>query len=152
MSGLYADIIVDISHENLDRTFQYIIPGALSDAVSVGSRVLIPFGKSDRQIAGFVLEISDKAKFDPDRTKEIISVIADDSLVEQKLIKLAYMMKVRYGSTMNRALSTVLPVKKKIKAVQKRSVVLLLSDEEARDMCESFEKKHMVAGRGFLGN
>ena len=151
MSGLYADIIVDISHENLDRTFQYSIPDALSDAVSVGSRVLIPFGKSDRQIAGFVLEVSDKAKFDPERTKEIISVLADDTLVEQKLIKLAYQMKVRYGSTMNRALSTVLPVKKKIKAVQKRSVVLLLSDEEARDMCESFEKKHMVARARLLG-
>ena len=145
MSGLYADIIVDITHENLDHTFCYRIPDELSDRVSVGSRVLIPFGAGNRQIAGFVLEVSSKAKFDPSKVKDIISVIADESLVEQKLIRLAYWIKQRYGSTMNRALSTVLPVKKKIKAVQKKDVVLLLDREEAEEKLELYKKKKHVA-------
>ena len=29
MSQKYADIIIDISHEAIDRTFQYIIPDEL---------------------------------------------------------------------------------------------------------------------------
>ena len=113
--GSFADIIVDISHEDLDRTFQYRIPPELSETVSVGDRVLVPFGKGNREIAGFVLGITDRPGFDPDRIKNIIGIITDDKLVEQKLIMLAYWMKNRYGSTMNRALSTVLPVKKKIR-------------------------------------
>ena len=142
---MFADIIVDISHENLDRTFQYRIPDTLSGRVAVGDRVLIPFGRSDRQIQGFVLDISDKAKFDPQKTKDIISVVADDTLVEQKLIVLAHRMKEKYGSTMNRALATVLPVKKNVKAVEKREVVLLLTEDEAKEKLETYTAKHMVA-------
>ena len=150
MSGKFADIIVDISHENLDRTFQYRIGDALEGRVAVGDRVLIPFGKGNRQIAGFVLEISDKAKFDPARTKEIISVLSDDSLVEQKLIMLAYWMKTRYGSTMNRALATVLPIKKKVRAVEKRDVVLLLGADEAAQKLEEYRKKKTTVARARL--
>ena len=145
MNDLYADIIVDISHENLDHTFSYRIPRGLSDKVSVGSRVLIPFGAGNRQIEGFVLEISPRPKFDPARTKDIISVTADETLIEQKLIRLAYWMKSRYGSTMNRALSTVLPIKKKVKSVQKRDVVLACDDETAAGILSEFERKNNVA-------
>ena len=62
---MYAEVIVDISVENLDHTFQYRITGDLVGRVFVGSRVLIPFGKGNREIAGFVLEVSDIAKYDP---------------------------------------------------------------------------------------
>lgn len=145
MSELYADVIVDISHENLDHTFSYRIPSNLSDRIAIGSRVLIPFGAANRQIAGFVLGISEVSRFDPDKTKDIISVTGDDSLVEQKLIKLAYWMKSRYGSTMNRALATVLPVKKRVKAIEKKRVILLLSDTDAAGMLEAFRAKRMTA-------
>ncbi len=145
MSGSYADIIVDITHENLDHTFCYGIPEELADSVSVGSRVLIPFGAGNRQIRGFVLEVSKEAKFDPSKVKDIISVIGDESLVEQKLIRLAYWIKQRYGSTMNRALSTVLPIKKKIRAASQKEVILLLDDDEAKEQLERFNKKKSVA-------
>ena len=151
MNKLYADIIVDISHENLDRTFQYAIPEQLRDKIAVGDRVLIPFGAGNRQIAGFVLEVSDRPKFDPHKTKSIISIVSDNTLVEQKLIMLAYWMKARYGSTMNRALSTVLPVKKNIKAKQRRDVVLKLSAGEADRKLEFYKSKRMVARARLLG-
>ena len=145
MSTLYADIIVDISHENLDRTFQYRVSDDLADRIAVGDRVLIPFGKGNRQIAGFVLEIGTTPKYDPSKLKDIISVLADDTLVEQKLIMLAYRMKSMYGSTMNKALSTVLPVKKPVKAAVKRDVVLLLLPDEAEEKLALFKKKGMTA-------
>ncbi len=145
MKELYAEVIVDISSENLDRTFQYRIPEELADKVRVGSRVLIPFGKGNREIAGFVLELSASPGFDPQKTKSIISVLNDDSLVEQKLIKLAYWMKTRYGSTMNRALKTVLPVRKNIRAKQERTVRLLLPESEAEQKLEYYNGRKMVA-------
>ncbi len=40
MRGLYADVIIDISHEAIDRTFQYAIPddiaGRIPDARKSG--------------------------------------------------------------------------------------------------------------------
>ena len=46
----YADVIVDISLEALDRSFQYIIPERLEGQVTVGSLVIVPFGKGNRQV------------------------------------------------------------------------------------------------------
>ena len=33
---MYADIIVDISHEKLDRSFQYRVPLEMEDEIQVG--------------------------------------------------------------------------------------------------------------------
>ena len=41
----YADIIVDISHEKLDKSFQYLVPQQLEEQIQVGMVVQIPFGK-----------------------------------------------------------------------------------------------------------
>ena len=40
----YADIIVDISHEKLDKSFQYLVPEKLKEEIQVGMVVSIPFG------------------------------------------------------------------------------------------------------------
>ena len=51
MSQKYADIIIDISHEAVDRTFQYIIPEELQGSIEIGQQVLVPFGngKTERR-------------------------------------------------------------------------------------------------------
>ena len=38
----YADIIVDISHEKLDKSFQYLVPQQLEEQIQVGMVVQIP--------------------------------------------------------------------------------------------------------------
>ena len=53
MNERYADIIVDITHEKLDRTFQYQIPPELEGRVQAGTRVKIPFGGGNRIIDGY---------------------------------------------------------------------------------------------------
>ena len=68
----YANVIVDISHEKLDKTFQYLIPQELADEVRVGVLVDIPFGK--RSITGYVVELTDEAEFDVSRLKPISGV------------------------------------------------------------------------------
>ena len=55
---MYADIIVDISHENLDKIYQYRIPDELLSQVFVGVQVNIPFGMGNRTIKGYVIGIS----------------------------------------------------------------------------------------------
>lgn len=145
MSRQYADVIVDISVESLDRTFQYAIPEELVGCVKVGNRVRIPFGKGNRQIIGFVLDISNKPKIETDKIKNIIEIVADDSVVEEKLIGLAYYIKSRYGSTMNQALKTVFPVKRNIKKSHQKTIKLILSEEEAREKLEHYRRKSQVA-------
>ncbi len=123
MSQKYADIIIDISHEAIDRAFQYKIPEDMENILEVGMQVQVPFGQSNRLRRGYVIGISDKPGYDPDKIKSI-SKIPDKSIpIEGKLIKLAGWMRDNYGSTMYAALKTVMPVKEKIKKVALRSEV-----------------------------
>lgn len=141
----YANIIVNISNENLDRTFQYIIPSPLQSVVEIGSLVRIPFGKSNRIIEGYVIDIVNTPEFDKDKLKEVIDVIVDSKVTESRLIKLAAFIRENYGSTMINALKIVLPVKKKIKEKQEKSIVLNISEEEAKEKLVLFTKKHQNA-------
>ena len=111
----YADIIVDIVHEKLDKPFTYEIPEALSDQVKVGTAVNIPFGTGNRMKKGYVIAVHDELKidFDPKLLKQIDSVAKKTVSTEDEFIELASWMKDRYGCTMAQALKTVLPVKNK---------------------------------------
>ena len=146
----YANIIVTISHENLDKTFQYRVPDDLKASISIGDYVSIPFGKSDKVINGYVLELTDRAEYDPAKLKEIISIDTDSRLVEHKLIRLAYWMKQTYGSTMITALKTVLPIKKIVKEKEEKSIVLAIPESEALLQLEQFVKKHRTARERLL--
>lgn len=72
MNEWYADIIVDISQEKLDRTFQYKIPEALREDICIGMQVRVPFGKGNREITGYVTGISVDARYDTEKMKEIL--------------------------------------------------------------------------------
>ena len=58
----YANVIVDISHEKLDKTFQYAIPEDIAADIHVGVQVNIPFGS--RTISGYVVELTDIPEYD----------------------------------------------------------------------------------------
>ena len=122
----FANVIVDISHEKLDRPFGYIIPDELEKEITVGTAVTIPFGKGNRQIKGYVIEITDQPSFDISKMKEIMAVEEGAAKVESQLINLAYWIKENYGSTMNQALKTVIPVKNKIRNIEKKTFIYYL--------------------------
>lgn len=142
---MYADIIVDISHEQLDKTFQYAIPPALQETVKPGVMVNIPFGKGNRLITGYVIELSDTPKCEICRIKEIDSVAKNRVQAVERMIQLAAWLKRNYGSTMNQALKTVLPVKEKVRHKEKKTAKLIITKEEAKGFKAAFEKKHATA-------
>ncbi|MBQ6844938.1 MAG: primosomal protein N' [Agathobacter sp.] len=139
----YANIIVDISHEKLDKTFQYLIPETLKEEVRVGVLVDIPFG--NRSLTGYVVELTDEAEFDVSRLKPILSVKKDSVPIESQLIALAGWMRQNYGGTMNQALKTVIPIKQKTKAIERKTLKLLLTKEEAIHTLALYENKHFTA-------
>ena len=145
MDKLYADVIVDISQGKLDRTFQYEIPDELYHEIKIGSRVRIPFGKGQREITGYVTGISANPKVEESRIKKILGQSVQGVAVESKLIALAEWISTNYGSTMNQALKTVLPVKEKKKQKENRFLTLNFSRSEAEEFLEVCERKHYKA-------
>lgn len=145
MTERFARIIIDISHEKVDRTFDYRIPAGLLDEVAVGTLVLIPFGKGNSMRKGYVVGIAAHADYDPDKIKEIAGIVTDGVSAESLLISLAWWLKERYGSTMNQALKTVLPVKQKVKPREKKVLKSLLDHSQLLNALEEAEKKKYKA-------
>ena len=75
MKKEFAKVIVDISHEKVDRPFGYRIPERLADSVTPGVRVKIPFGAGNALRTGYVIEVTDHSEFPRERMKEIDSVL-----------------------------------------------------------------------------
>ena len=128
MRGLYADVIIDISHEAIDRTFQYAIPDDIAGRIQIGSQVNIPFGKGNNLRKGYVIGISDSTEYDESRIKSIDSLCEDGVAAPGRLLALAAWIKENYGSTMINAIQTVMPVKKTVKSVVVRYIVLSCED------------------------
>ena len=61
----YARVIIDISHEKVDRPFCYKVPEHLLEKIEVGSCVEVPFGKGNTLRKGYVIEFMETPDFDP---------------------------------------------------------------------------------------
>ena len=60
---MFAKVIVDIDNAQVDKTFEYSVPGDM--CVSIGQRVLIPF--AGKQVEGIVLELEENNDYDIDK-------------------------------------------------------------------------------------
>lgn len=139
----YANIIVDISQEKLDKTFQYRIPADLQPQIEIGMQVNIPFGS--RKLTGYVIDLTDKAEYDETKLKDILGIVKTSVPIESHLIALAGWMRKNYGGTMNHALKTVIPVKEKKKTKEHKSVRLALHPIEAKSELAEYIRKHSTA-------
>ena len=145
MEGKYANIIVDISHEKVDRPFQYKIPERLKGKIEAGTCVQVPFGMGNKQLKGYVIEVTDRAEYDTSKLKEISKIEEGTVSAEANAIKLAWWMKTTYGSTMIQCLKTVLPVKKEMRQLEKRTVKRLAGKEEILFEKNEAVRKHQPA-------
>lgn len=139
----YARVIVDISQDKLDKTFDYHIPVYLQTQVAAGTQVNVPFGR--RRLTGYVVELTDETEYDADKIRDIISVVKGSLPIESQLIALAAWMRSNYGGTMNQALKTVIPVKAKTRSVRSRTVRLAMHPVEAKNQLGEYQRKHSVA-------
>ena len=58
---MIAKIIVDHRSKKTDRFFDYLVPSELEDKMQIGSRVLVPFARGNKEIEGFCMGFSEKS-------------------------------------------------------------------------------------------
>ena len=138
---MYADIVIDISHEALDRPFQYRIPEALAGQIHPGMWVLVPFGRGNTQKKGFVLHISEKPEIDPSRIKELTKIVSDDNSSDQIRIALAVWMYQEYGGNLIQSLRVVMPARKRVRPKELSFLVRTPDEERFLSYLEVAKKK-----------
>ncbi len=100
---MIAEIIIDSNVKTLNKTFDYNIPKKMESNISIGSRVLIPFGKSKRLEEGFVTNIKESTEYE---VKDIAKIELQ-SLTTEKILLSKWMAK-KYFSNVSECMNLML--------------------------------------------
>lgn len=114
---MYASVIVDVSSSNVDYEYEYIIPQELIPLAIPGVRVKVPFGKADRLIMGYIIEVSDKARFEGE-AKAIVEILDIEPLISLSQLKLAKAIKKDTYSPLVRILNLMIPDNLRLKTTK----------------------------------
>ncbi|MBQ2955192.1 MAG: primosomal protein N' [Clostridia bacterium] len=136
MTSRFADIIIDISSEQVDRLFTYRIPDDMT--LVPGQRVEVPFGPRKRE--GFVIEIKDECDLDPTLIKPVLRTLEDYPVILPELIELSRWMKKRYHCNLVDGLRQMIPSQMRGGRVRKKQIDiarLIVQGEELERAIES---------------
>lgn len=103
----FARLVVLNNHRSTDQLYTYAIPAALQEEVAVGKRVMIPFGRSNQAIIGYVIEITGQAP--AFATKEIVDVLDIEPVISDEMIQLAFWLHETTHCNLYRAFRAVSP-------------------------------------------
>lgn len=87
---MIAEVIINRTAKKLNRTFDYGVPQELEDLITVGSKVLVPFGKGENLEEAFVVKIKEKTEYEVKNIKKL------EENLSNKQIELAKWMAKRY--------------------------------------------------------
>ena len=87
---MVAEVIINRTAKKLNKTFDYGVPEELKDLITIGSKVLVPFGKGEKLEEAFVVKIKEKTEYEVKQIKKLEDTISD------KQIELAKWMAKRY--------------------------------------------------------
>ena len=111
---MIAEVIINLSAKSLNKTYDYIIPDSILKDIKIGSRVLLPFGKT-KQEEGFVINLKNTSKV---ANKEILKV--EDNILSKENIELAKLMSRRYFCNISECIKLMLPPGNITKNIAKR--------------------------------
>ncbi len=100
---VFAEVIVDIAHSQVDKVFEYSCP----DSLQVGSRVKVPFG--GRKIDGFVIGVSRVSSYPADKIKPVAEIFDEPPALIPECFDLMEKISARYRVPKAVALRLFLP-------------------------------------------
>ncbi len=138
----YADVIIDVSIDKLDRPFSYRIPERLSGIICAGSRVRIPFGAGNTEKKGYVTALRDTVDLEEDKIKDILGIVEGSVTAQDVSFEIASYIRETYGGTLSQALKVVIPAKAKAKPIELKTLVRKMEREQILALAdEAFRRK-----------
>lgn len=117
---MIAEVIVDIAHSEVDKVFDYDCGGL---DVSVGSRVIVPFGKM--KIEGVVIALKQTSEYRANGIKKIIRLLDSAPAITKECIELLSFMREKYHLTKASILRLFLPTEMRKGKVREKLVTFV---------------------------
>lgn len=103
-----AKIAVSSAAYSFDAEYSYIVPSELNDKISCGVRVIVPFGKGNRHVIGFVTRTYLDSAYN-EKIKPVFSVIDEESLLTEEMMNIIFWLKEHTFCTFFDAYKSVVP-------------------------------------------
>lgn len=153
--GIYAVIAVERGVDATGAGLTYAVPAEMSDLV-VGDRVVVPLGRGNKEVNGFVVELSDTSAFTRGRVKPILKRATGRASLPADLIELARWISAYYCCPLGMVFGSMMPaaVKRGTGSVSRQ--VVRYAHEPADDMklsklqraiLEAAKQKHDPSGK-----
>lgn len=115
---MYAQVIIDANHAEVDRVFDYRVPAQWEEEVCVGLRVMVPFGQRNTKREGYVIALTETTEVPAGKIKEIVEILDEGRpILTPSILELAKWMKKEYFCTLNQCLQAVMPAGIRTKSV-----------------------------------
>lgn len=115
---MYAQVIIDANHAEVDRVFDYRVPAQWEEAICVGLRVMVPFGQRNTKREGYVIALTETTEVPAGKIKEIVEILDEGRpILMPPILELAKWMKKEYFCTLNQCLQAVMPAGIRTKSV-----------------------------------
>lgn len=105
----YAGVIVDNESEQVDRVFTYAIPEKIISKMQKGLRVKVPFGRGNRVLDAYIIQLYEVLDKDIKGIKYIKNVCDSYPLLSLKDLELIEKMKNKYICTYLECIKTIIP-------------------------------------------
>ncbi len=105
---MFAKVIVTVKHKKIDRIYTYSIPNDLID-IQVGMRCIVPFGKGDKELIAYIVELAEEIDFDVKKCKSIIRMIDKKPVLTEQQISVAMQMHKQLYCTMVECIKLFVP-------------------------------------------
>ena len=105
-----ADIVkvaVSAAPYSIDKPYSYLVPESLAAAAVPGVRVMVPFGRGNKESEGLILARVQEPKLPG--SKAIRQILDPEPVLDKAGIDLALWMRGRYFCTVFEAVKTILP-------------------------------------------
>lgn len=138
---MFAQIIVDVAHANVDKLFTYFVPDDMH--ITPGHRVIVPFGAGNKKVEGFVLSLSDKTELEGITIKPIARVMEPYPILYPDQIELARWIKSNYRCLLVDALRLMIPAQLRGGRVREKTVrtVCVAGNVDVKSALDSMRTK-----------
>ena len=100
-------VAVSAAPYSIDKPYSYLVPDALAAAAVPGVRVMVPFGRGNKESEGLILARVQEPKLPG--SKALRQILDSEPVLDKAGIDLALWMRGRYFCTVFEAVKTILP-------------------------------------------
>lgn len=134
---IIAQVIVNNNSYQTDKLFDYQIPTHLTNNIIRGMRVIVPFGRGNKKLEAYVLNVTTYIPDKKRKFKKILAVIDKEPILTENQLRLIFWMKNRYLCKYIEAIHCLIPKG----MIKKERKLIILTNNNWQDVISNSKSK-----------